>query len=412
MLTAFARLVRERPAGSASVVMACTVDEEFTHTGSSRPGRRPPRGRPGDRRRADAARHRRPPQGGGPLEGPDPGRRLPHLDAAPRRERDLHDGPGGRGASRITPASSPRSTPDPVLGPPSLSVGRIEGGRASTSCPTGAEIEIDRRVDPRRAARRLPGAGPATSSASGSATLDGVEFLPPWVNMPPLVAGPGRAVRSPRSGRRSSGSAAGRPRSMGVPYGTDAGPLGEAGAAVLRLRAGRHRPGPHQGRVGRAGPGPARLGDVFRDRPASWAGPADRPAFESGPGPASMRRALGCSSAVGCAPDAQKTSRIEVVALVDTSACSRGGWAVGVVLDAELRCPAVVVAVERPLDLRDDPLLLGVEVPAVVEGLVFEARCRGSGAGRRASAGSRTNPGPWPRRPRRGRSGRPTGPGT
>ncbi len=36
MLTAFARLVRERPAGSASVILACTVDEEFTHIGSSR----------------------------------------------------------------------------------------------------------------------------------------------------------------------------------------------------------------------------------------------------------------------------------------------------------------------------------------------------------------------------------------
>ena len=36
MLTAFARLVRERPGDSASVIMACTVDEEFTHTGSSR----------------------------------------------------------------------------------------------------------------------------------------------------------------------------------------------------------------------------------------------------------------------------------------------------------------------------------------------------------------------------------------
>jgi len=35
MLTAFERLFRERPAGSASVLMACTVDEEFTHTGSS-----------------------------------------------------------------------------------------------------------------------------------------------------------------------------------------------------------------------------------------------------------------------------------------------------------------------------------------------------------------------------------------
>src|SRR5271167_1410298 len=36
MLAAFARLVKERPRGSASVLLACTVDEEFTHIGSSR----------------------------------------------------------------------------------------------------------------------------------------------------------------------------------------------------------------------------------------------------------------------------------------------------------------------------------------------------------------------------------------
>ena len=35
MLAAFARLVRERPEGSANVILACTVDEEYTHTGSS-----------------------------------------------------------------------------------------------------------------------------------------------------------------------------------------------------------------------------------------------------------------------------------------------------------------------------------------------------------------------------------------
>src|SRR5262249_54842819 len=33
MLAAFARLARERPRGAASVVMACTVDEEYTFTG-------------------------------------------------------------------------------------------------------------------------------------------------------------------------------------------------------------------------------------------------------------------------------------------------------------------------------------------------------------------------------------------
>ena len=36
MLMALARLCRERPTGAASVILACTVDEEFTHTGSSR----------------------------------------------------------------------------------------------------------------------------------------------------------------------------------------------------------------------------------------------------------------------------------------------------------------------------------------------------------------------------------------
>ena len=36
MLMALARLCRERPRSAASVIMACTVDEEFTHTGSSR----------------------------------------------------------------------------------------------------------------------------------------------------------------------------------------------------------------------------------------------------------------------------------------------------------------------------------------------------------------------------------------
>src|SRR3954452_17866576 len=35
MLVAVARLCRERSPGAASVVLACTVDEEFTHTGSS-----------------------------------------------------------------------------------------------------------------------------------------------------------------------------------------------------------------------------------------------------------------------------------------------------------------------------------------------------------------------------------------
>ena len=81
MLTAFARLVRERPAGSASVLLACTVDEEFTHTGSSRLAEidhgaelaivaEPTLLEPGPL-----------PQGCPAVEDPDPRARLPQLDA-------------------------------------------------------------------------------------------------------------------------------------------------------------------------------------------------------------------------------------------------------------------------------------------------------------------------------------------
>ncbi len=99
MLSAFARLVRDRPSGSASVIMACTVDEEFTHTGSSRLGADLQSGavrRSRDRHGADPAGGGSLPQGGRALEGPDPRGRLPQFDAPTRHQRDLPDGAGDR----------------------------------------------------------------------------------------------------------------------------------------------------------------------------------------------------------------------------------------------------------------------------------------------------------------------------
>jgi acetylornithine deacetylase len=55
-----------------------------------------------------------------------------------------------------------------------------------------------------------------------------VEFLPPWVNMPPLV--PGKAEPFLPALKSAIERVRGRmPEVMGVPYGTDAGPLSEAG---------------------------------------------------------------------------------------------------------------------------------------------------------------------------------------
>ncbi len=156
MLTAFARLVRERPADSASVIMACTVDEEFTHTGSSRLAD----GHHG----ADLAIVAEPTR----------------LDIVNRhkgavrwkvRTRGVacHSSTPNLGQNAIYAMAKvvsaleeyagvlANSTPDPVLGPPSLSVGRIEGGISFNVVPDWCEVDIDRRVIPGERVADCPG---------------------------------------------------------------------------------------------------------------------------------------------------------------------------------------------------------------------------------------------------------------
>ena len=163
MLSAFARLVRERPAGSASVVLACTVDEEFTHTGSSR------------------------------LAESEHGAELA-IVAEPTSLNLVHCHKGAlRWKIRTTGVACHSSTPhlgvnaiyrmgrvlevleryasslsqavaDPILGPPSMSVGRIEGGQSVNVVPDWCEIEVDRRL--------IPGEDAATCLAETRGTLD------------------------------------------------------------------------------------------------------------------------------------------------------------------------------------------------------------------------------------------------
>jgi acetylornithine deacetylase len=228
MLVAFARLVRERPAGSASVVMACTVDEEFTHLGSSRLAAGP--------RLADLAivaeptrldlvnTHKGAIRWKVRTRGVACHSSTPHLgdnaiyrmarviEALAEHAREL-------GAER----------PDPVLGPPSLSVGRIEGGQSVNIVPDMCEIEVDRRV--------IPGEVPAEARDRAQAAvaarlggLDRVEFLPPWVNMPALA--PADPATDPylEPVREAITKVRGlRPEVGGVPFGTDAGPLSAGG---------------------------------------------------------------------------------------------------------------------------------------------------------------------------------------
>jgi acetylornithine deacetylase len=127
MLLAFARLVRERPVGSASVIMACTVDEEFTHTGSTQLAATP--------LGADLAivaeptkldlvnYHKGAVRWKVHVKGVACHSSTPHLgvNAIYRMARVLS-------ALSEHAAELARLEPHPVLGTPSLSVGRIEGG--------------------------------------------------------------------------------------------------------------------------------------------------------------------------------------------------------------------------------------------------------------------------------------------
>jgi acetylornithine deacetylase len=227
MLTAFARLVRERPSHSSNVIMACTVDEEFTHTGSSRLAD----GNHG----ADLAIvaeptllnlvncHKGAVRWKIRTQGVACHASTPYLGknaiyAMARVVSALEDY-----ASELS-----RSTPDPILGPPSLSVGRIEGGVSVNVVPDWCQIEIDRRVIPSERAADCPARVFEYLRERLGDDMKRVEFLPPWVNMPPLKAGkaepflPGLQEAIERVSGRT-------PEIMGVPYGTDAGPLGESG---------------------------------------------------------------------------------------------------------------------------------------------------------------------------------------
>jgi len=236
MLTAFARLVRERPADSASVILACTVDEEFTHIGSS-----------------DLAFS---PHGASVAIVAEP----TMLDVV-----DTHKGAVRwkiRAEGVACHSSTPRlgenaiykmarvvsalaeyadnlidhATADPRLGPPTLSVGRIEGGTSVNVVPDWCEIEIDRRL--------IGFESPADSLADVESHVrkrlgdpGGVIFLPPFVRMPALVPIPGNPFLPAL--KAAIARVVGRePAVLGVPYGTDAGPLGEGGLPCFVLGPG------------------------------------------------------------------------------------------------------------------------------------------------------------------------------
>lgn len=228
MLSAFARLVKERPAGAANVVMSCTCDEESTATGAfdlaamwHKPERRtaivtaPPDlclvAEPTDlevvvahrgatrwkiRTTGKACHSSRPDQGVNAIY-----RMAPVLSALESFAEEL-----------------PRMVPEhPLCGPATLSVGIISGGISVNTVPDECSIDIDRRVLPGEDGLKVM----SQVEAYLRARLDtSFEMLPPWIT--------GMALSDHNNGAwadrllNTIARHAGDHKKVGVPYGTNA----------------------------------------------------------------------------------------------------------------------------------------------------------------------------------------------
>jgi acetylornithine deacetylase len=224
MLAAFARLVRDRPR-AANVVMACVVDEEYTFRGITEFVRRGPR--------ADMAVVAEPTNLN--IVHAHKGAVRWHIHTAGRSCHSSRPEEGVNAIYRMARllqgierfAGTLQGRPaDPLLGKPTLSVGRIEGGVSVNVVPDRCRIEIDRRTvrgeDPDRVPEEL---------RDYLLRTEGIDF--PFVSEPPwmakgalepekseeLVARLGEAIDTVR----------GRHEVVAVPYGTDASTLARNG---------------------------------------------------------------------------------------------------------------------------------------------------------------------------------------
>jgi acetylornithine deacetylase ArgE len=228
MLAAFARLVRDQPRDAANVTLACTVDEEHTFLGVSRLVQD---------LRADAA-----------IVAEPTGLHIVHAHKGVVRwnlstaGRSCHSSTPEQGVNAIYRMGRllggiaryadrlRQSRSDPLLGPPTLSVGRIEGGSSVNTIPDRCFIEVDRRL--------LPGEDPNAAPAQLMAFLKEqpeidfpFECSPPWMGNPALSP-EGSAGLVDDLGRAID-AVVGSHRVHAVPYGTDAATIAAAGIPAV-----------------------------------------------------------------------------------------------------------------------------------------------------------------------------------
>jgi acetylornithine deacetylase len=228
MLLAFTRLVRERPARSARVILAYTVDEEHTFLGVQRLV---------EDLKADAAIVAEPTmlnivnahKGVVRWHVTTPGRSC-HSSRPEKGINAIYRMGKVLGAIERYAESLRLSASDPLLGPPTLSVGRIEGGLSVNTVPDFCRIEVDRRL--------IPGEDPLAAPRHFEEYLRrqtdvDVPFCvaTPWLHCPALSPAGSEALVQKLS--RSIELVAGPRAIEAVPYGTDASSFAGVGIPAV-----------------------------------------------------------------------------------------------------------------------------------------------------------------------------------
>lgn len=227
MLGTFARLVREKPAKACNVIMACSVDEEHTILGISKLAKE---------LKADMAVVAEPTLL--KIVNAHKGIVRWFLDTT---GRSCHSSSPEQGVNAIYrmgkllvaiekyAAQLRTSKSDPLLGPPTLSVGRIDGGTSVNTVPDLCRIEVDRRL--------IPGEDPlaAANQLSDFLLKQGVDFAikasEPYLNMPALA--PDKSKELVTKLGQAIDSVVKKHEVITVPYGTDASTIAEAGIPTV-----------------------------------------------------------------------------------------------------------------------------------------------------------------------------------
>jgi acetylornithine deacetylase len=229
MLVAFARLMRERPHRACNLIMACTVDEEHTFLGVQRLMR--------GGLEADMAVVAEPTSLR--IVNAHKGVVRWHIETSGRACHSSAPEQGVNAIYRMAPILNAvhqyadelqASKRDPVLGAPTLSIGRIEGGSSVNTVPDHCRIEIDRRLLPGESAKQAPHDLAMFIRRLVGDTVP-FESSQPWLIAPAL--GSEHSARLVEKLGEAINAVKGEHQVIAVPYGTDASTIAEAGIPAV-----------------------------------------------------------------------------------------------------------------------------------------------------------------------------------